>query len=149
MPSTLTSIEETDLSLRRQIVTRARFCIGTPFRHQGRIPGKGLDCVGVIACVGHELGLFDYDFAGYGRLPKKGELERHINAAGFREISFEEAHPGDVLLIRFRKLPQHTAIVTDRGMLHAYIRAFGVVEHGVTAYWRQRIIAAYQFPGVR
>ena len=148
MPSSLTSMEKRNFAIREQIVAVGRSAIGTPFKHQGRQPGKGLDCVGLIVFVGRSLGLFDYDFDGYGRLPKRGELQKHILAAGFVPIDSGLTVPGDILLMRFRKLPQHTAIVTDKGMLHAHMRSFAVVEHGIDDYWKQRIMAGYQFPGI-
>ena len=30
------------------MIAAARACIGTPFHHQGRRPGAGLDCIGLI-----------------------------------------------------------------------------------------------------
>ena len=33
------------------IIAIARACLGTPFRHQGRIPGVALDCAGLVVAV--------------------------------------------------------------------------------------------------
>lgn len=113
------------------------------------MPGCGLDCLGVIACVGKELGLVSHDVLDYPRLPPDGEtLRREIARAGFTAIDVGAAQPGDVYLMRVTRHPQHVALVTDRGILHAWMEARAVVEHGLDDLWRARIVAAYQFPGV-
>lgn len=134
--------------MRRRVVAEARACIGTRFRHQGRQPGVGLDCVGLVAVVGRRLGLVDYDLTAYGRLPRPGELEGHIAAAGFTPLAPAEAVAGDVLLMRVERLPQHVAIRSDRGIIHAWAATRRVVEHGLDHGWRQRIVGAYRFPGL-
>ena len=39
---------------RADIVAAARSLIGTPFRHQARLPGVGIDCLNLIGEVGME-----------------------------------------------------------------------------------------------
>ncbi|MDA5194957.1 NlpC/P60 family protein [Govanella unica] len=133
--------------LRAAIVDKGRSYLGTPFRHQGRAPGRGLDCIGVVACIGRELGLFDYDATGYARQPTSWtSLRRHVDAAGF--VRVETAKPGDVYLMAIIDRPQHVALVTDRGMLHAWMHTRSVVEHGLDALWASRVVSIYRFPGV-
>ena len=134
--------------MRARIVAASRECLGTPFRHQGRVPGHGLDCVGLAVHVGHSLGLVRYDVRAYSRLPAGGELERHLAVAGLRSKSVEAALPGDLYLMVFESDPQHVAIKTDRGIIHAYLSARRVVEHGLNDIWRRRIVGAYAFPGL-
>ncbi|MBK8745664.1 MAG: peptidase P60, partial [Propionivibrio sp.] len=38
------------------ILAAARACIGTPFVHQGRIPGLALDCAGLVVAVAQAIG---------------------------------------------------------------------------------------------
>jgi cell wall-associated NlpC family hydrolase len=131
-----------------EIVSTARRCLGTPFRHQGRRPGRGLDCVGVIAWTARELGLSCYDVTNYSRLPQGRALLRHLEEAGMVEVEAAKAGPGDVVAMRFQREVQHLALLTDRGMLHAYYGAGAVVEHRLDATWRGRIVAAFRFPGL-
>lgn len=42
-------------NLRQQIVCSARKRIGTPFKHQGRKAGVGLDCIGLVVDVFKEF----------------------------------------------------------------------------------------------
>ena len=32
----------------KNMIAAARACLGTPFHHQGRMPGVGLDCIGLV-----------------------------------------------------------------------------------------------------
>ncbi len=128
------------------VVCVARGFLGTPFRHQGRVPGRGLDCAGVIVCAARALGLSGYDVAGYGRLPSGDAMADHLRAAGCRAI--EIPSPGDIYLMRFETNPQHLALVTDIGVLHAYAEIGRVVEHRLDAVWRARIVGAFRLPGI-
>jgi len=136
------------LASRDQIVAVARRYLGTRFKHQGRVPGQALDCAGVVVCAARELGLGFYDVADYPRLPQGDALRRHLLSAGLAPIAPHRARPGDVLLMRFERDPQHLALMTDRGIIHAHLRLRGVVEHRLDDWWQGKIIAAFQFPGV-
>jgi len=49
---------------REQIVSVARAAVGTPWRHQRRVAGLGLDCIGLLVHVAREL---DLEGAGYSK----------------------------------------------------------------------------------
>ncbi len=133
---------------RKAIITAARTWLGTPYRHLGRCKGSGVDCIGLIIGVSHEVGyLPDYDITTYSRDPEP-DLLQSILAQLLDPIDPTEAQPGDVLLLRFTRLPQHTAIMTNAGMIHAYAGSGRVVEHSIDAVWQRRILAAYRFPEV-
>lgn len=127
------------------IVREARRYVGTPFVHQGRQLGRGIDCAGLVVNVAHSLGLSDYDQDGYGREPQ-GELLRRILDEQMVQIPLAEYAPGDVLLMRFERYPQHLAVVTDHGIVHAYESVGRCVEHRLDDKWLRRIVAAYRFP---
>ena len=134
---------------REQILSAARELIGTPWAHQGRTPGVGIDCAGVVV---HILALngIRYDVSGYSYEPN-GELTLHADSCLTR-ISKAAFQPADVLVFRIKKLPQHVALATDKGILHSFNRGPGtlskVVETGLTDQWRAHIVAAYKFPWV-
>lgn len=132
---------------RGKIIKAARELLGTPWAHQGRMPGLGIDCAGVVVHI-LKLNGIDYDIAGYSYEPN-GELTCHADACLTR-IPKEQFQPADVLVFRIKRLPQHVAIATDKGILHSYNRGAGVqsrvVETGLTEQWRSHIVAAYQFP---
>lgn len=133
---------------RETIVAEARSWLGTRFHHQGRAKGMGCDCAGLVIGVGRDLGLMkQYDFRAYGRLPHAGTLEKQV-ASQLLPINIDDAKPGDVYLMVFEKEPQHLAIATDIGLIHALALRRKVVEHGIDATWASRIRSAWRFPGI-
>jgi NlpC/P60 family putative phage cell wall peptidase len=132
---------------RTEIVALARECLGTPFRHQGRLPGVGMDCVGIVIYVWNAIGLPAYEKADYGRNPNPSRMGSEIGKM-LKRISIHQAGPGDIVYMAWGKFPQHLAILTEIGIIHSYQTAGKVVEHPLDAFWRARIHSAYRFPCV-
>jgi cell wall-associated NlpC family hydrolase len=125
------------------IVTAARQAIGTPFRHQGRSLVTGLDCVGFGAYVLDQIGAPYVDQRNYGRLPANGRLEAALDAQPCL-VRVATPEPGDFLLMRFLKAPQHLAIYAGATIIHAWDDAGMVCEHTLDATWRARIVRVYR-----
>lgn len=127
------------------IIEVARTYMGVPYLHQGR-NRAGLDCIGLIVCVARDLGMDVQDMDRYTTDPEPEKLMAGL-AGHLQEIPIGEAAIGDVGLFRVKVIPQHTAILTDVGMIHAYSSpsANRVVEHGISN-WAERMVAAYRFP---
>ena len=134
---------------REQIIMAARELIGTPWAHQGRTPGVGIDCAGVVVHI-LALNAIHYDVIGYAYEPN-GELTLHADSCLTR-IQKTAFQPADILVFRIKRLPQHVALATDKGILHSFNRGAStlsrVVETGLTDQWRAHIVAAYKFPWV-
>ena len=128
------------------IIAAARACIGTPFRHQGRIPGVALDCAGLIVAVAESVGADYIDHPGYGRNPANGLLESVLDEQPFLERVFDR-QPGDVLLMRFSGEPQHLAICAGDTLIHSYEAVGRVCEHRLASVWAARIVRTYRFKG--
>lgn len=130
-----------------EIVAAARSCLGTPFRHQGRQVGVGLDCAGFAVHIAKSLGLSVVDQTGYGRYPASGILRGMIEQQPFlTPISLSEISVGDLLLMHFHGPEQHLAVVSKLGyIMHAYEPSEAVVEHTMSPKWRHRVVAAYRF----
>lgn len=130
-----------------EIIAAARECIGTPFAHQGRLINKALDCAGVADYVINSMGYELIQPVAYSRTPNNAMLEYWADRQPFftRE-SIPQA--GDILLMRFRGEPQHVAIYTGAGLIHAYEPFGRVVEHDMDSKWRKRIVRAYRFNGI-
>lgn len=122
----------------------ARGLLETPFRHQGRQPGVGLDCAGVVVCAAQAAGLPAQDQDGYGRQPYRGYLEAALDAQ-FDRVPKRDIRPGDVLLMRFGDEPQHLAIYTGGTIIHGYQKVGRVVEHRFAAVWLARTVRGYRF----
>jgi cell wall-associated NlpC family hydrolase len=131
------------------IVAHARTWLGVPFRHQGR-DRNGVDCAGLVICLGRDLGMFapDFDVNGYRRAPDGtmlAECDKHLDVA-----PFSQAH---IAVMRFSEEPQHVALLVPYrhggvAALHALERSGKVVEHRLDATWRGRIVKTYRFRGV-
>lgn len=128
------------------IVAAARRHLKTPFLHQGRVSGLGLDCAGLVVVVAQEFGLNPADPMGYGRTPFRGLLQQALeNEPCIHRVPIAERQPGDVLLMRFMGDPQHLAILAGDTIIHSYSVVGEVCEHTLDAAWQRRIVAVYRF----
>lgn len=142
---------------RAAVVAEARRWLDTPFHHQARTRGVGCDCGGLVGGVAVALGIvppdwwrdtFDPRWGGYGRQPAQGTLQQVCESFMART---DDPQPGDVLLMRFAREPQHVAIVGDHGgrsLIHAYEAIGRVIEHRLDPRWQRRTVQAYRMPGV-
>jgi cell wall-associated NlpC family hydrolase len=121
----------------------ARACLGTPFHHQGRVAGMGLDCIGLIIHAMQVAGYEVADCTDYGRQPEGEKLHDALIAHGFKTVKKIQA--GDVLLFRFNGMPQHVGIaLSQSSMVHAYLPIGRVVEAGLGETWLRRISNIYR-----
>lgn len=136
-------------------IEEARRYVGTPWVHQGRAPGAGLDCIGIIVCAARAAGATIVDRDGYGRQPNPRQLMAAFEE-NFEQIDPADRRPGDLLVFYWResrklgRLPQHAGIVTERrggeGLLHAYDRVGRTVETGLDERWTSRVHSAWRIP---
>lgn len=129
-----------------EILAAARSCLETPFRHQGRIPGRSLDCAGLAVVALQSVGIPVDDVRGYSRLPHKGRLQAALDAQPALE-RVTDIQAGDILLMKFGSEPQHLAICAGETIIHAYEQAGKTCEHGFTDEWRNRVVRAYRVRG--
>lgn len=116
---------------RDSIVSAALDWRGTPFHHEARVKGVGVDCAQILIAVFSEVGLlpeFNPDHYPHDWHFHKSE-ERYletIKACGGRQV--ETPKPGDVAMYRFGHCASHAAIVIEwPRCIHAYWGQ-GVVE---------------------
>ena len=129
-------------------IAAARACLGTPFRHQGRIPGRGLDCVGVVVHAARAAGFDLIDNTRYGRSPCRNMLQAALDAQPAL-CHVTDRQPGDILLMRFAGEPQHLAVLTDDNtIVHAYASIEKVCEQRLAQVWAARIVRAYRLTGL-
>ena len=129
------------------ILTAARSLLDTPFRHQGRLPGKALDCAGLVVAVADMIGADYQDKPGYGRNPSNGLLQAQLDIQPCLE-RVTTMQPGDVLLMRFAAEPQHLAIYAGETIIHSYMQVGKVCEHRFADVWQARVTAIYRFKGI-
>ena len=136
------------------IVDAARALIGTPFHHQGRVPGVGVDCAGVPILVARALGLTapDFDVNGYSAAPDGSTLQAycdaHLDPAADPQL-------GGVVLVAWKDgPPQHLGVVVPYlhgglAMVHAESRRHRrVIETRLLFGAAMRLVRAYTFRGV-
>ena len=98
------------------MIAAAREAVGTPFRHQGRTVGKGIDCAGLMVYA--------------------------MSSALIRVHGIPQA--GDILLMRFDGDPCHLAICTGPTMIHAWAIVRKVCEHDFDREWQSRVVRIYR-----
>lgn len=135
------------LSRRRSAaLAGARTGIGTCFRPQGRVPGLGLDCVGValLAAVGAGVrlpALPPYVLGG----DHEAMLGDTCRLLGMRRV--RRARPGDIIEFRLAAGHRHLAVLSDCGIIHAHAGLGRVVEAPLPLDWP--VIATWALPGLR
>jgi cell wall-associated NlpC family hydrolase len=133
---------------REDIIRVARTYIGTPFHHQGRLKGVGIDCVGLPVCVARELGIPLVDYTSYPRRPNGKTLQDAIER-NMDRLSLEEVGIGDLLVFKLVRFPCHVGFRTDLGVLHTYEGVGAVVEHSLTGAWLYRAVFGYRYRGMQ
>jgi cell wall-associated NlpC family hydrolase len=129
----------------QDIIDAARACVGTPFQHQGRQPGLGLDCAGLLVVALAAVGFAALDRTDYGRRPFGGELEAMLEAQPLLvRVPIPEMRPADILLMRIKRDPQHLALLAGDTIIHAWEDCGKVAEHRLDTRWRQRIVRVYR-----
>lgn len=143
---------------RYDVVREARSWLDTPYIHQHRSKGHGVDCVGLVIGVARALGLVepDFDVTGYEPTPDGKTLLSECDRFMDR-ISFHLMKPGHVLVLRFDVDPQHMGIVGDYmhgglTLIHAYARSNGkgrVEERRLDSRGRVMVpVQAYAIRGI-
>ena len=133
--------------------------VGTKFHHQARLPGVGMDCVGVVALSGAAGGAEVRDFTAYGRNPNPRELMRRVRE-NFDEIELADARCGDVPVFWMKApdVPQHLGVFAPhpnghRGIVHAHDDLDGrrgtkrVVLVGFPGFWEERLDSVWRWRG--
>ncbi len=111
---------------RSDVISEARSWIGTPYVHQHRAKRHGVDCIGLVIGVCRELGVVapDFDVNGYARKPD-GQTFLSRCSEYMDPVVPEDAKPGHMLVLSFRREPQHMGILADYlyggfSLIHAY-----------------------------
>ena len=139
---------------REAIVQAARSWIGTPYHHQASCKGIGADCLGLVRGVWRDV------FGGDAEVPPAYSRDwaeasgietmlagasRHLIGKDARDVA-----PGDVIIFRLHAgaVAKHSAVAASgETMIHA-MEGGGACEVALSAWWRRRIAAVFQFPGV-
>lgn len=140
------------MSTADRFVAAARSYVGTRFVHQGRAPGAGLDCLGVVVCAAEAAGAPLRDVRTYRRAPDPRQLLAELDAQLDR-VATSDARAGDVAAFWCDKpgRVRHVGVIFAHGerlgVVHALAFEREVREHGLAGQWAGRLAAVYRLRG--
>lgn len=126
-----------------KVLSIARTAIDTPFLHQGRLVGVGLDCAGLVTYILDTLGIPYNDQVGYSRRPYDGLIKSTLDTQP-NLIRVDSAKAGDFILMKFFNEPQHLAVCAGDTIIHAWQTVGKVCEHRFDHIWKKRLVASYR-----
>lgn len=147
-------------------VSRAAFVatvesyVGTPYVHQGRVPGPngGMDCPApiILAARAHGIVPEGFDVTGYSREPDGIQLQAWCERYMLPVAAGVPLQAGDVLLCAFgQHAPRHLGVLVDASFerlywVHAEGWAHKIVMRSRLRFGTRgmRLVAAYAVPGV-
>jgi cell wall-associated NlpC family hydrolase len=147
---------------RVEIVDYAKTFLDVPYKHLGRNPDSGIDCIGLLRLIADRFQFSNHDFFNYAPTADGMTLIRELDRAFGVDGGYDASAPppdryehGDVLTfwIRRRTRPKHAGIFVRledgrEGVLHTYTNVGRVTLHGLNGWWKDRICKVYRWPGV-
>jgi len=127
------------------ITKEARAWIGTPFHHQGRVKGVGVDCLGLMVGVINSLGGHIVDRPAYSRYPTGDYLLDGMREQ-LLEIPIDEATTGDLFVSAERNHANHVMFydAETETVIHSYWANKKVVEQPAKLM-KNKIIGAFRY----
>jgi NlpC/P60 family putative phage cell wall peptidase len=114
---------------RAAVVAEANSWIFTPYHHNARLKGVGVDCVWLLLEVYKTIGVVPHDFSP-GNYSREWYFHRdeEIYLGGVQKyahrIEAEHVEPGDVAVYKIGRCVSHGAIIVDEHLLiHANRKA--------------------------
>jgi NlpC/P60 family putative phage cell wall peptidase len=141
-----------------RVVSHARNWIGTPYVHQSALRGAGCDCLGLIRGLWRDIiGTEPAAIPPYGPDWSEPQGEERLWQAALAHLQASRSQDdalGQVLLFRMRTdaVAKHLGVLSCASGGAKFIHAYsgrGVVESALTAPWRRRIVARFDWPAAR
>jgi NlpC/P60 family putative phage cell wall peptidase len=133
------------------IVDIAHYWIDTPYHHQAKLKGVGVDCAMLIAGIAEEF--FDTTintpvYSPEWHLHNKQEMMLEI-LDSFNCVPKElyKREPGDIITFRFGRVQSHLGILVENNeFIHARLDIGKVVKNQLSGEWTRRLGFCYKFP---
>lgn len=134
---------------RQAVLDEAHSWLGTPYHHQAKNKGAGVDCAMILVDVYHQAGLIPQ----IDPRPYPPDWHMHRDAErylGWISQYADEVHaplPGDIAVFQFGRCVSHAAIVVDWPLvIHAFMPAREVVlsDIGTSADLTNRLRGFYR-----
>ena len=125
--------------------------LGTPYHHQGRVIGAGVDCAMILCEVYYAAGLIPYID------PRPYPHDWHLHKSGERYMGWLDQYaqvvsaplPGDVALYRFARAASHGAIVIEwPTVIHALLGEGVVLDCGERETFKNRLVGFWRLRGI-
>lgn len=109
---------------RELVIAEARGWLGTPYHHQARVRGAGVDCATLLCEVYEAAGVIPHVD------PTPYPMDWHLHRDGERYLGWLTQYgrevgaplPGDVIVWKFGRCFSHAAILCDADfIIHSYI----------------------------
>jgi cell wall-associated NlpC family hydrolase len=103
--------------IRKKLVEEAKSWIGTPFHHEARVKGAGVDCGMLLLEIGERVGLvphievkhYPHDFM----LHRNEEWYVSLISLYSNELNGGPYLPGDIILFKHGRVFSHGGIITE------------------------------------
>jgi len=133
---------------KERIIQLARSYVGTPYHHQARVPGVGIDCVGILVCIVREIGIVPAEW-DYNNYLSEAQDDALLDILNQYLVTTASPESGDVLTFRMGRWPHHVAVLSgENTIIHSYASIGRVVETNLDEVMRNRIIATHAIPEV-
>jgi hypothetical protein len=121
-----------------KLIKVARTWLDTPWQHNQKVKGLGVDCVNFLIAVAFESGLnIEPIPLSYGRTAIDNQIERYLERNFIKkpDLAIEE---NNILLYQFSGYNNHVAIATSpTTIIHANSKEGRVVEHSIDGVWKR------------
>ena len=129
--------------------------VGTPYHHQARVKGVGVDCAQLVAGVAENVfprlkpintPVYSVEWHMHNREEKMCDL---IESFKCERIELADMIPGDILTFKFGRVQSHMGILINDGQfIHARLDVGKVVINQLSGTWLEHLGRAYKFPGL-
>ena len=125
--------------------------LDTPYHHQAKIKGIGVDCAMLIVAIAEELSGKTINIPVYSpewHLHNREELLCNtIEGLGCIRRNINELDVGDILTFRFGRVSSHMGIyIGTNQFIHARLDVKKVVINQLSGEWLERLDRIYKFP---
>ncbi len=136
-----------ELAERRAVLAEARAWLRTPWHHEARVKGAGVDCANFLIAVYAACGLvpeFQPEHYPADWMLHRSE-QKFLRYLLQYAAPVQVALPGDIAMFSFGRTDSHGAIVVEwPQIIHAYRPERGVVLTGVTGDLAERFAGFYR-----
>ncbi len=132
-----------------ELIRACRLQVNVKFRHRGRSPATGFDCIGLVAFGLTSIGRPLSDKKSYGREPHKDGLRQGLIDNLGQPVQRDSMRAGDVVLMTFDQEPRHVGLLFDHpagglAIVHTHSRVKKVTEHRLDDQWRSWVVEVFR-----